>query len=97
MQLNDARETLLAGKGNLRCQEVVKLLERLGFEVRDGRRGGHKIFVHHAIPGFYSGSFNCGHGKNPEIKPAYITRILTILDMYAPALEAYLGEDRDHE
>jgi predicted RNA binding protein YcfA (HicA-like mRNA interferase family) len=69
-------------KTNLCCEEVKNLLQSLGFIVRDGKNGGHKIFVHPELTGFFSGSFNCGHGKNPEIKPAYISGIIKILKQY---------------
>ena len=65
-------------KTNLCCKDVKYLLESLKFEVKDGKRGGHKVFVHYGLPSFQSGSFNCGHGKNPEIKPAYISKIIKI-------------------
>ena len=69
------------------------MLESLGFEVRDGKRGGHKLFFHDGLPDFRSGSFNCGHGKNPEVKPAYITKIINVLETYDESLRAYLGEE----
>ena len=92
MRLNDARKALREGKGKLRCSEVVEILEGLGFEVRDGRRGGHQVVFHLDLPNFHSASFNCGHGKNPEIKPSYVTNLLRILDLHEAAILAYLNE-----
>lgn len=69
----------------------------LGFAVRDGKRGGHKIFTHPNLYNFYSSSYNCGHGRNPEIKPAYITNILNILDTYDTELREFLGKTDDDE
>lgn len=97
MQLLEAEQALREGKGNLRCDEVTAILEKSGFEVRDGRRGGHKIFVHKGLPDFHSGSYNCGHGRNPEIKPAYISNILRILEQHKPALSAFLGETKAND
>ena len=77
-------------KSNLCCKDVKDLLEGLGFDVRDGKQGGHKVFVHQGLPSFHSGSFNCGHGKNPEIKPAYITKIIQILKQNQDELDDYL-------
>lgn len=77
-------------KSSLCCEDVKRLLSELGFDVRDGKQGGHKIFVHQGLSAFYSGSFNCGHGKNPEIKPAYITKIIQILKQNQEALDHYL-------
>lgn len=73
-------------KTSLCCEEVKNLLQSLGFIVRDGKRGGHKIFIHPNLTSFFSGSFDCGHGKNPEIKPAYIKSIIKILTQYKDEL-----------
>mgnify|MGYP001562473952 CR=1 FL=1 len=75
---------------SLRCSDAKKHLEDLGFVIRDGKKGGHKLFGHNGIPGFYGGDYNCGHGKNPEIKPAYIRKILTVLDEYEEQIKEYL-------
>jgi hypothetical protein len=83
-------EQLQQRKSNLCCEDVKQLLTRLGFDVRDGKLGGHKIYVHQGLPLFYSSSFNCGHGKNPEIKPAYISKIVHVLKQYKNELDDYL-------
>jgi len=75
-------ETLQASKANIRCDTLAEQLARLGFEVRNGKRGGHKVFFHDGIAAFTSGSYNCGHGRNPENKPAYIGKVLRILRQY---------------
>lgn len=86
---------LTAAKRSIRCERLAALLKRLGFEVRDGRRAGHKVFVHDGIPGFTSSSYNCGHGRNPEIKPAYIENVLKILRRYETEIVEYL--EKRHE
>jgi hypothetical protein len=83
-------EQLQLRKSSLCCEDVKQLLTRLGFDVRDGKLGGHKIYVHQGLPSFHSGSFNCGHGRNPEIKPAYITKIVQVLRQYKNELDTYL-------
>lgn len=78
-------------KANLCCKEVTSQLVNLGFEVKDGNKGGHKVFVHPGLsPSFHSSSFNCGHGKNPEIKPPYINKIIKILEQHYEELEEFL-------
>jgi hypothetical protein len=77
-------------KSSLCCEDVKRLLTELGFDVRDGKQGGHKIFVHQGLLSFHSGSFNCGHGKNPEIKSAYIAKIIQILKQNQNELDDYL-------
>ena len=88
----DGVSKLRAHTGNLCCDELREILISIGFEVRDGRRGGHKIFTHDGLPSFYSGSFNCGHGRNPEIKRAYISKIIRILENHEVELLEYLKE-----
>lgn len=83
--------TLNERKGNIRCQEIKRLLENLGFFVKDGKRGGHKVFTHDGLAGFISQSFNCGHGKNPEIKKPYIAKIVDLLKEREKDLDEYLG------
>lgn len=73
-------DDLKGSKKSSRCSQVTKSLTKLGFDVRDGKRGGHKVYVHDGLVSFTSASYNCGHGKNPEIKPAYIAKILKILE-----------------
>ena len=90
LRIQSTIEKLQLHKTNLCCEDVKRLLQGLGFDVRDGKQGGHKIFVHPGLPSFMSGSFNCGHGKNPEIKPAYIGKIIQVLRQYNDELEAYL-------
>jgi len=88
--LEDTKQALSKAKTSIRCEEMARQLRRLGFDVRDGKRGGHKIVFHDGIPGFTSASYNCGHGKNPEIKPAYVNEILKILDLYKDEINNYL-------
>lgn len=77
----------------IRCEELAKLLRSLGFEVRDGRSAGHKVFIHHGVDSFTSGGYTCGHGRNPEIKPVYIKHVIKLLNRYATELIQYLGEN----
>ena len=88
--LSEARKRLKASRRSIRCGDLTKLLEGLGFEVRDGKLGGHKLFIHDGLLGFTSASFNCGHGKNPEVKLAYISKILKLLETYEAELITYL-------
>jgi hypothetical protein len=74
----------------MRCQDMLKALESLGFEVRDGGKQGHKVVTHDGIPGFLSAAFTCGHGRNPEIKPAYVGKIRKLLLCYEAELLNFL-------
>jgi GT2 family glycosyltransferase len=80
---------LQAAKSSIRCEELAAYMHDLGFVVRAGD-AGHKVVTHPGLKGFYSASYNCGHGRNPEIKPAYIGKILRILRQYESELDELL-------
>jgi hypothetical protein len=90
--IKTAVERLRSAKTSMRCKELTEILTSLGFEVRDGSNGGHKIFVHHGIDLFKSGSFDCGHGANLQVKTVYVGKVITILKQYETELKQYLGE-----
>jgi hypothetical protein len=58
----------------------------LDLSVRAGKKPGHKVVTHPQLPGFYSASYTCGHGSNPEVKPAYIKAIRKVLLRHEQAL-----------
>lgn len=78
----------------IRCQDLANMLKSLGFEVRDGKKQGHKIFVHHGVPLFTSGGYTCGHGRNPEIKKIYIIKVVKLLEQYKIELIQFLGGNK---
>ncbi len=87
-------ERLRSAGAATRCKELTEMLASLGFEVRNGKNQGHRVFVHHGVPSFTSGSYTCGHGRNPEIKPAYIQKVGRLLKQYEAELILYLGENQ---
>lgn len=93
---DDVITSLRSAGATVRCGELAGHLESLGFEVRDGKKQGHKVFVHHGIATFTSGAYTCGHGRNPEIKPVYIKKVITLLRQYESELNHYLGENNEH-
>lgn len=79
-KVTDALQRLTDAGSSLRCDELRRILESLGFEVRDGKKAGHKVVTHAGLPDFFSAAYTCGHGKNPEIKPAYIHKIRKLIE-----------------
>lgn len=61
--------------------------------MRAGKRGGHKAFTHNKLAKIGSGSFNCGRGKNPEIKPVYVVKIIKVLKECSEDLNAFLKRE----
>jgi len=91
-KLKDIEDKLTNDLASIRCKELADYLTQLGFEVRDCKKGNHKIFIHEGIPGFRVGNYDCGHGKNPVIKRVYIRKILKL---YKLELKTFLGEDKN--
>ena len=89
-QYKAALSRLRAAGATIRCRDLAAELQSLGFEVRDGRKPGHKVFVHHGVPNFSAGSYTCGHGRNPEIKPVYVKKVLKLLKQYESELIHHL-------
>ena len=71
-----------ARKASLRCDEVASGLVSLGFVVKEGKSPGHKTYSHPKLPGFKGSSWNCGHGKNPEILSSYVVNVVRVLKQY---------------
>ncbi len=90
-RFNSVLERLRSAGTGIRCQELADMLMSLGFEVRDGKKQGHKVYVHHGVASFTSGAYTCGHGRNPEIKPVYIKNVVKLLREYKLELIQYLG------
>lgn len=80
----------------MRCQDILRALESLGFEVRDGGKQGHKVVTHNGIPGFLSAAFTCGHGRNPEIKAVYVSKMRKLLLTYESELVSFLEAPDEH-
>jgi hypothetical protein len=95
-RFKDVVHTLESAKASMRCRDLVLALESLGFAVRDGGKQGHKVLTHDRIPGFYSAAFTCGHGRNPEVKPAYVARICKLLHRYGSELRQVSEMSDEH-
>lgn len=92
---DQAVEALRASKASIRCDDLTRWLERLGFEVSGAGNAGHKVFVHDHLPDFHSSSYNCDHGRNPQIKRPYIVKVLRVLREHESDLRKFLGETND--
>ncbi len=86
--------TLKSSGTNIRCNEVISHLSSLGFEVRNGKSPGHKIYTHDGLVSFTSSSFSCGHGRNPEVTRPYITNIIRTIREHESELNDWLKTDK---
>lgn len=85
-RVDEALRQLRAG-GQLRCNDVEKILRTLGFDVREGDRGGHRIVTHDGLPDFWSTSFDCGHGRNSDVKKPYVRNLARIIEDHRDELK----------
>ena len=92
--VDDAINLLQQRKHSLRRSELTQALEGLGFSVRDGSKGGHKIVKHSALDGFFGTRFDSGHGADDEVKPCYVSSMIKVLKQYKDELEKVLGAQR---
>lgn len=94
MTVIEAIQALQQAGASMRCSELQRILESLGFEVRDGSKQGHKVVTHPRLEEFFSASYTCGHGKDPEVKPNYVRSMLALMKQYRDDLQKIM-EDRD--
>lgn len=90
--MSEVIQSLKQRKTNIRCNDLKQVLQQLGFIVREGKRGGHQLFTHPELTDFHGGSFNCDHGKNPQVKPVYVQKIIKVLEQYQEHLTALGGK-----
>ena len=67
---------------NTSADDLRRMLVNLGFEVKDGRRGGHKVLTHKGLPEFWSVSYNAGATRNGIVKKIYIKEIIKVLKIH---------------
>ena len=67
------------------------MLDDLGFRIRNAG-GAHKVVSHPDLKGFRGTDFDCGHGRNPTVKPVYIKKnVIRVLENWKAELEAING------
>jgi len=79
-----------ATSANVKCRDFTKLLGEFGFDIRDGKRGGHKIVTHPDITSWLGSDYNCGHSKGDDVKPVYIKEFLKIVNRLEDELREIL-------
>lgn len=89
--VDDVIDLFQQKRRSLPCSEATRELQRLGFRVRDGRRGGHKVISHPDLKEFRGASFNGGHGSDDELKPADVGNLVKMLKLHKDELEKVLG------
>ncbi len=88
---DEALDQLRGSPAGFRCTELEALLDGLGFKVKPGKKGGHRVFTHSALaPGFRGSDFNCGHRSTEFVLRVYVRKIIRICEMYEDELRAFL-------
>ena len=89
--LQSMLDSLAASGAGIRCKDMIRWLEGLGFVVRKGKKQGHRVITHPGLAAFTAASFSCGHGRNPQVKPVYVARIRKLLEAYSEDLRRLEG------
>lgn len=85
---SEAIDTLKSREATTSCDELVKLLSGLGFDVKRRRSGNHHTLDHPGIPGFTGANFDGGHGKT--VKPRYVQEMRKLVKKYEAEINEYL-------
>ncbi|EPC4027962.1 hypothetical protein ACRZOU_003762 [Aeromonas salmonicida] len=98
-------ESLKHRKASIACNGkdgLLLALESLGFGHRAGKAEGHRVFYHDKwseITGAYVPlTINCGHKLNQNMKPVYVQKVISFLEMNKDIFEKILnpkGEQHD--
>lgn len=93
--VDNAIHALQQAGASMRCADLQGVLESIGFEIKDRKKPGHKVVYHAALSRmseFSTTSYTCGHGKNPEVRPAYVKKMLGVIRHYESELKELNGE-----
>lgn len=94
MTVDEAISTLTQKAKSTRCSELTGILRSLGFNVRDGKKGGHKVISHPGLLNFLGSGFDAGHGSDREVKPPYIRNMIRMLKTHKQELGEWLENQR---
>jgi predicted RNA binding protein YcfA (HicA-like mRNA interferase family) len=92
-KVDETIKILQQRSASMNGDELEKMLLKLGFEVRAGANGKHCVATHDKLEGFFSTSFDKGHGK--EMKSVYVKSICKVLVDYRQELEVATGEKNE--
>lgn len=88
MTIDKARERLRTGKGSMRSDGVLAILDEFGFTYRRSTKG-HYVVTHAELSqqsGFKTWSFNPPHGNRPVLN-SYIGTLRTLLNTWEEELK----------
>lgn len=69
-----------------------RLLETLGFNVKDGRRGAHKTVTHPHLAGFMATGYNCKGGDNGTVDRNYLGTLIRVVTQYEEGIKEFLAK-----
>ncbi|HHR6140838.1 TPA: hypothetical protein ACS72N_001115 [Providencia alcalifaciens] len=93
-KIQDVIDDLTKRKKSISCngsRGLLVILTTLGFEFKDGKTAGHKVFTHYnlsQISEFKTHSIDCGHKPGREMKFQYVQNTIRLLNQYKDELEA---------
>lgn len=90
MTIDQALDQLAVNKRNMKCSTLESILASLGFTVRRGSRGGHRVYSHAHIKEFRGSGFNGGHGADDQVKAPYVLGAIKVIKMHRMELEKFM-------
>lgn len=87
----DVIDLLRQRKNTLRRSELTQALGSLGFHVRAGKKGNHRVVSHPGLKGFEGTRFDGGHGADAQIKLPYVLQMIKVIETWKDELEKVTG------
>lgn len=94
-KVSAAIRQLSAGGANTRCSDMNRILSGLGFRIENGSRGNHRTFHHDEIDKFLGGNYDCGHGRDAQLKKRYVEQVAKVVIEFEDDLRTILGEENE--
>jgi len=88
--IDQALDQLTANKRSMKCSTLESILASLGFKVRRGSRGGHRVYTHPHIKEFHGNGFDGGHGADSQVKQSYVLGVIRVIKLYKTELEKFM-------
>lgn len=63
---------------NVQCDELKTVLSSFGYEVVQRASGKHHTYDHPEMD-WIGANFDCGHGRNPQVLPNYVRKVIKVL------------------
>ena len=81
----------LKNSKNTSCVKLCKLLQDLGFQIRNCGNAGHKVVIHPCISLLENPHFNCGHNEGAAVKTPYINKLYKFVKDHEDEIRKFIN------